>query len=86
MLVDRTNIDRRVTNTDPTTARLVVADYGAIPLPSEFRVEPAPTWQLRIAELNSVHHSEMARQLRLELAEIRAALAPPPPPPEFVPQ
>ena len=86
MLVDRANFDRRVTYTDPTTARLVVEDYGAIALPAEFQVEPAPTWQLRITELISGHHSEMARQLRLEPAEIRAALAPPPPTPEFVPQ
>ena len=46
-LVDRTNLDNRVTYTDPTTARLVVADFGVILLPAEFRDEPDPTWQLK---------------------------------------
>ena len=54
-LVDRTNIDRRVTYTDPATARVVVADFGIITLPAEFQAEPAPTWQLKITELNSQH-------------------------------
>ena len=80
MLVDRTNINQKVTYTDPATARLVVADFGVIPLLGERRAAQAPTWQLKISELNSLHQSPMARQFRRELEVIRAALAPPPEP------
>ena len=77
-LVDRLNPDNQVAYIDPATARVVVDNYGVIALPAELRVEPSPTWQLKISELNSLCQSEMAQQLRLELAEIREALAPPP--------
>ena len=77
-LTDRTNMDSRVTYTDPATARVVVEDFGVIALPAEFQVEPAPTWQLKITELISGHQTPMARQLHLELDAICAELAPPP--------
>ena len=76
-LVDRLNPDNQVAYIDPATARVVVDNYGVIALPAELRVEPSPTWQLKISELNSLCQSEMAQQLRLELAETREALAPP---------
>ena len=76
-MVDQANHDRRVTYVDPSTARLVVGEFGVIPLPPELRVDPTPPWQLKISDLNSDYQSEMARQLRRELAEIREALAPP---------
>ena len=79
-LVDRTNIDDRVTYTDPTTARLVVADFGEIPLATEHQAAQAETWQLKISELISGHQSQRALQLHRELETITAALAPPPEP------
>ena len=68
----------RVTYTDPTTARLVVADFRAIPLLGERQTVQAPACQLKISELNSLHQSPMARQLRRQLEVIRASLAPRP--------
>ena len=75
-LLDQANTDSRVTYVDPATARVVVDEFGVIPLPDEFRVQPSPTWQLKIADLNSAHQSEMALQLTRELEAIRAELPP----------
>ena len=68
----------RVTCTDPTTARLVVADFRETPLLGERQADQAPACQLKITKPNSLHQSPMARQLRRQLEVIRAALAPPP--------
>ena len=76
-VVEEANHDRRVTYIDPSTARLVVGEYGVIPLPDDRRQDRSPAWQLKISELNSGYQSPMAQQMRRELAEIREALAPP---------
>ena len=66
----------RVTYTDPTTARLVVDDFRAIPLIGERQADQARACRLKITKLNSLHQSLMARQMRREPEAIRAALAP----------
>ena len=75
-MVDQANTDNRVVYVDPSTARVVVDNFGVIPLPEELRVEPSPTWQLKISNLNSAHQSPMAQQLSRELAAIREELPP----------
>ena len=67
----------RVTYTDPTTARLVVADFLAIPLTTERQAAQSPARQLKISEPNSLRQSPMACQLRCELEAISPELAPP---------
>ena len=74
--VDPNNSDRRACYVDPSTARVVVDHFGVIPLPEELRVEPAAPRLLKISDLNSRHQSTMARELRQELADIRAELPP----------
>ena len=46
----RGNFNRWVSFTDPSTARVVVSKYGLIELPDDKRTDPAPTWQLIIAD------------------------------------
>ena len=75
-MVDQANTDNRVVYVDPSTARVVVDNFGVIPLPDELRVQPSPTWQLKISDLNSAHQSPMAQQLSRELAAIREELPP----------
>ena len=75
-VLDRVHTDDRVTYSDPATARVVVDEFGQIALPPELQVEPSPTWQLKISDLNSAHQSPMALQLTRELETIRAELPP----------
>ena len=72
----RGNLNRWVSFADPTTARVVVSNYGRIELPVNKRTEPAPTWQLKIADLNWAHRTEPTRGLQRELEEIQAAIPP----------
>ena len=68
-MTSRGNINQRVSYVDPTTARVVVNTFGAIPW-----VLPCPPEQhrlLNINALNSGHQSALSRQLRQELADIR---------------
>ena len=70
----RGNLNRWVSYTDPSTARVVVSKYGLIELPDDKRTDPAPTWQLKIGDLNWAHQTRLTRELRQELADIRSSI------------
>ena len=76
---DRANTHKRVSYTDPETARAVVARMGVIPLPDQYRVTQPETWQPRIQELIFNDQSPMVLALLQELEAIREELAPRPP-------
>ena len=67
---DGPNMNSRVCYVDPRTARVVVARFGPIPL--VLQCQPESHRMIKISSLNSGHQSALARQLRQELAGIRA--------------
>ena len=69
-MTDGPGIDRRACYVDPRIARVVMARFG--PIPWVLQGPPESHRLIKISSLNSGHQSALARQLRQELAGIRA--------------